>query len=118
MKHKVAIRLQFQLCSTCSSITNEEKYEKHLCNQSRHTLNTLTTNQQLHVVVEKEMEFLCGYLGPAVNHLIYSHGGPTTVEGVKRCHPRTQPPLEEYFMVIMYVLAFLNKTLLVDSKWD
>ena len=36
------------------------------------------------------------YLGPAVDHLSYSHDGPIADEQVKRCRSRALPPLEEF----------------------
>ena len=41
------------------------------------------------------------FLGPAVNHLIYSQEGTKTDEGTKRCRPRALSPLEEFFMTMV-----------------
>ena len=36
------------------------------------------------------------FLGPTVNHLIYSQEGARTDGEIKRCCPRALPPLEEF----------------------
>ena len=36
------------------------------------------------------------YLGPAVDHLSYSHDGPIPDEQVKKCRSRALSPLEEF----------------------
>lgn len=43
------------------------------------------------------------FLGPAVNHLIYSQEGTKNDGATKRCHPRTLPPLEESFMTMVHL---------------
>ena len=47
------------------------------------------------------------YLGPAVDHLSYSHDGPIADEQVKRCRSRALPPLEEFFMTMLRLRAGL-----------
>ena len=47
------------------------------------------------------------YLGPAVDHLRYSHDGPIADEQVKRCSSRALPPLEEFFMTMVRLHAGL-----------
>ena len=45
------------------------------------------------------------YLGPAANHLCYSHNGPIADEQVKRCCSRAPPPLEGFFMTMVHLHA-------------
>jgi len=47
------------------------------------------------------------FLGPAVDHLSYSHDGPIVEEQVKRCRSRALPPLEEFFMTMLRLRAGL-----------
>ena len=43
------------------------------------------------------------FLGPAVNHLIYSQEGTKTDREIKLCRPRALPPLEEFFMTMIHL---------------
>ena len=47
------------------------------------------------------------YLGPATDHLSYSHDAPIPDEQVKRCRSRALPPLEEFFMTMLRLRAGL-----------
>ena len=54
------------------------------------------------------------YLGPAVDHLSYSHNGPIADEQVKRCWSRALPPLEEFFMTMLRLRAGLFEQDIAD----
>jgi len=47
------------------------------------------------------------FLGLAVDQFTYSYDGPTADEEIKRCRPRTLPPLEEFFMTMVRLRAGL-----------
>lgn len=47
------------------------------------------------------LKYFYDFLGPAVNHLVYSQEGTRTDGEIKRCRPRALPPLEEFFMTMI-----------------